>query len=105
MVLTDPRQSFNSSFNQNMANVKMQDAYYLETSLKGTDAVIIIANDQLRSTTTHLLSFLLEIVSVVEDEYQKQGIIISKKNSFVLAVLFLLFSAPVFHDIYVQESK
>ena len=46
-----------------MANVKMQDAYYLETSLKGTGSVIIIANDQLRSTTTYLLSFL-SVVSV-----------------------------------------
>ena len=53
-----------STFNQNMANVKMHDAYYLKTSLKGTGSVIIIANDQLRSTTTYLLSFLLEIVSV-----------------------------------------
>ena len=47
-----------------MANVKMQDAYYLETVLKGTGSVIIIANDQLRNTTSYLLSFLLEIVSV-----------------------------------------
>ena len=41
----------------------MQDAYYLEASLKGTGSVIIIANDHLRSTTTYLLSLLLEIVS------------------------------------------
>ena len=34
-----------SSFNENMVNVKMQDAYYLETILKGTGSVIIIAND------------------------------------------------------------
>ena len=53
-----------STFNQNMANVRMQDAYYLETSLKSTGSVIIIANDKLRSTTTYFLSFLLEIVSV-----------------------------------------
>ena len=53
-----------STFNQNMANVKMQDEYYLETSLKGTSSVKNITNDQLRSTTTYLLSFLLEIVSV-----------------------------------------
>ena len=58
-----------STFNQNMANVKMQDAYYLETSLKGTGSVIIIANDQLMSTTAYLLSFLLEIVSVAFDEH------------------------------------
>ena len=61
-----------------MANVKMQDAYYLETILKGTGSVIIIANDQLRNTTSYLLSFLLEIVSVAVSEYQKQDIIISK---------------------------
>ena len=53
-----------STFNQNMLNVKIQDAYYLKTNLKGTGSVIIIANDQLRSTATYLLSFLLEIVSV-----------------------------------------
>ena len=46
-----------STFNQNMANVKMQDAYYLKTSLKDTGSVIIIANDQLSSTTTYLVSF------------------------------------------------
>ena len=60
MVLTDNL----STFNQNMTNVNMQDVYYLKTSLKGTGSVIIIVNDQLRSTTTYLLSFLLEIVSV-----------------------------------------
>ena len=51
------------TFNQNMANVKMQDAYYLKPSLKCTGSVIIIANDQLRSTTRYLLSVLLEVVS------------------------------------------
>ena len=35
----------------------MQDAYYLERSLKGTDSVIIIANDQLKNTTSYSLSF------------------------------------------------
>ena len=39
-----------------MTDVKMEDAYYLETILESTGSVIIIAND--------LLSFLLEIVSV-----------------------------------------
>ena len=53
-----------TTFNQNVANVRLQDVYYLETSLKGTGSVIIIANDQLRSTATHSISFLLEIVSV-----------------------------------------
>ena len=43
----------------------MQDAYYLETTPKGTGSVITIANDQLSNTTLYLLSFLLEIVSVV----------------------------------------
>ena len=61
-----------------MANVKMQDAYYLQTIPKDTGSVIIIANDQLRNTTSYLLSFLLEIVSVAVSEYQKQDIIISK---------------------------
>ena len=37
---------------------------YLETILKATGSVIIIADDQLRNTTSHLLSLLLEIVSV-----------------------------------------
>ena len=62
MVLTDSWQL--STFNQNMTNVKMKDAYYLETSLKGTGSVIIIANDQLRNSTGYLLCFLLEILSV-----------------------------------------
>ena len=44
-----------SSFNQNMANVKMQDAYYLEKILKGTGSITIIAND---NTTSYLLFFL-----------------------------------------------
>ena len=47
-----------------MVDVKMQDAYYLETIPMGTGLVIIITNDQLRNTTSYLLSFLLEIVSV-----------------------------------------
>ena len=46
-----------------MANEKMEDAYYLETSLKGTGWVIIIPNDQLRDTSAYLLFFLLKIVS------------------------------------------
>ena len=53
-----------SSFNENIANVKMQDVYYLETILKGTGSVIVIANDQLWNTTSSLLSFILEIVNV-----------------------------------------
>ena len=61
-----------------MTNVKMQDAYYLETILNDTGSVIIIANDQLRNTTLYLLSFLLEIVIVAVSEYQNQDIIISK---------------------------
>ena len=47
-----------------MPNVKIQDAYYLETILKITGSVKAIANDHLRNTTSYLLSFLLEIVSV-----------------------------------------
>ena len=94
-----------STFNQNMTDVKMQDAYYLKTSLKDTGSVIIIANDQLRSTTTYLLSFLLEIVSVAVRGVSKTGYHNFEKSSFVLAVLLLLFTAPIFHDIYVRESK
>ena len=52
--------------------------HYLETIPMGTGLVIIITNDQLRNTTSYLLSFLLEIVSVAVSEYQKQDIIISK---------------------------
>ena len=48
IILTHPYKSFN----QNMANVKMQDAYYLETIPTGTGSVIIIANDQLRNATS-----------------------------------------------------
>ena len=88
-----------------MTNVKMQDAYYLETILKGTGSVIIIANDQLRNTTSYSLSFLLEIVSVAVRWVSKAGYYNFKNSSLILAVLFLLFTAPVFHDIYVRESK
>ena len=88
-----------------MANVKMQDAYYLETILKGTGSVIIIANDQLRNTTSYLLSFLLEIVSVAVRFVSRTGYYTFKNSSLILAVLFILFTAPVLHDRYVQESK
>ena len=56
-----------------MANEKMEDAYYLETSLKGTGSVIIIANDQLRDTPAYLLSFLVKIVSVAVRWVLKAG--------------------------------
>ena len=61
-----------------MANEKMEDAYYLETSLKGTGSVIIIANDQLRDTPAYLLSFLVEIVNVAVRWVSKTGYHISK---------------------------
>ena len=83
----------------------MHDAYYLETILKGTDSVIIIANDQLRNTTSYLLSFLLEIVSVAVRLESKTGYYNFKNSSFILAVLFLFFTVPIFHDIHVRESK
>ena len=54
-----------SSFNRNVANTKMQDAYYVETSLKDTGSVIIIVNNQLPDTATYLPSFLLKIVIVI----------------------------------------
>ena len=88
-----------------MTNVKMQDAYYLETILNDTGSVIIIANDQLRNITSYLLSFLLEIVSVAVRWVSKTGYHNFKNSSLILAVLFLLFTASVFHDIYVRESK
>ena len=78
-----------------MTNVKMQDAYYLETILKGTGSVIIIANDQLRNTTSYLLYFLLEIVSVAIRWISKAGCYNLKNSSY----LFLLLTAPVFRDI------
>ena len=88
-----------------MANVKIQDAYYLETILKSTGSVIITANDQLRNTTSYLLSFLLEIVSVAVRFVSRTGYYTFKNSSLILAVLFILFTAPVLHDRYVQESK
>ena len=103
MVLTDPCQS--KYFQPKCGKCKMQDAYYLETSLKGSGSVIIIANDQLRSTTTCLLSFLLEIVCVAVRSVSKTAYHNFENSSFILAVLFLLFTAPVFHDIYLRESK
>ena len=81
-----------------MANVKMPDAFYLEATLKGTGSVIIIANDQLRSTTSYLLSFLLEIVSVAVRWVSKTGYYDFKNSFLILAVLFLLFTAPVFDE-------
>ena len=83
----------------------MQSAYYLKTILKGTGSVIIIANDQLRNTNSYLLSFLLEIVSVAVRWVSKTGYYNFKNSSLILVVLFLLFTALVFHDIYVRESK
>ena len=83
-----------SSFNQNMANVKMQDAYYLETILKGTGSVIVIANDQLRNTTSYFLFFL----SVAIRWVSKTGYYNFKNSFLILAVLFLLFTAPVFDE-------
>ena len=56
----------------------MEDAYYLEKSLKDTGSVISIPIDQLKDTPAYLMSLLLEIVSAAVNEYQKQGIIISK---------------------------
>ena len=77
-----------------MVNVKMQDAYYLEKVLKGTGSVIIIVNDQLSNTTSYLIFFLsVAIRWVSKTEY------FNFKNSFlILAVLFLLFTAPVFDE-------
>ena len=71
-----------------MANEKMEDAYYLETSLKGTGWVIIIPNDQLRDTSAYLLFFLLEIVSAAVRWVSKTGYHNFKNSSFILAVLF-----------------
>ena len=47
-----------------MANVKMQDVYYLGTILNGPGSVIAIANDQLSNATSYLPYFVLEILSV-----------------------------------------
>ena len=88
-----------------MANKKMQDAYYLETILNGTSLEIIISNDQLENTTSYLVSFVLKILSVAVRWVSKTGYYNFKNSSFILSVLFLLFTAPVFRDIYVQDSK
>ena len=90
-----------SSFNQNIANVKMQDAYYLETIPKGTGSVIIVANDHLRNITSYLLSFLLHVVSVTVRWVQQTGSYDFKNSSVILAVLLLRFTVPVFRDIYI----
>ena len=81
----------------------MQDIYDLETNLKGTGSVIIIANDQLRDTSAYLL--LLKIVSVVARGVSKTGCHNFKNSPFILAMLFLHFTALVFLDIYVRENK
>ena len=75
-----------------MTNVNMRDPYYLETIQKGTGSVTIIANDQLSNTTSYLLSYLLEIVSVAVRWVLKTGYHNFKSSSFILAVLFLLFT-------------
>ena len=77
-----------------MANVKIQDAFYLEKILKGTGSVIIIANDQLSNTTSYLLFFL----SVAIRRVPKRGYYNFKNSFLILAVLFLLFTAPVFDE-------
>ena len=77
-----------------MANVKMQDAYYLEKILKGTGSVIIIANDQLRNLTLYLLFFL----NVAIRSVSKTGNYNFKHSFLILAVLFLLFTAPVIDE-------
>ena len=78
-----------SSFNQNMANEKMKDAYYLEKSFKGTGSVIIIGNDQLRDTPVYLVSLLLEIVSAAVRWVSKTRYHNFKNSSFILAALFI----------------
>ena len=80
-----------SSYNQNMANGKMEDAYCLGTSFKGTGSVIIIANDQLRDTPAYLLSLLLEIVSAAVRWVSKTGYHNFKNSSFILAALFITY--------------
>ena len=77
-----------------MPNVKMQDAYYLEKILKGTGSVIIIANDQLRHATLYLLFFLNVAIRWVS----KTGYYNFKHSFLILAVLFLLFIAPVIDE-------
>ena len=77
-----------------MANVKMQDVYYLEEILKGTGSIIIIANDQLRNTTLYLLFFLSAAIRWVS----KTGYYNFINSFLILAVLYLLFTAPVFDE-------
>ena len=77
-----------------MANVKMQNAYYLEKVLKGTGSVIISANDELRNTTSYLLFFL----SVAIRWVSKTGYYNFQNSFLILAVLFLLFTALVFDE-------
>ena len=74
-----------------MANVKMQDAYYLEKILKGTGSITIIAND---NTTSYLLFFLFVAIRWVS----KTGYYNFINSFLILAVLFLLFTAPVFDE-------
>ena len=76
-----------------MANVKMQDAYYLEKILKGTGSVMIIADDQLRNPTWYLLFFLSVAITWVS----KAGYY-NFKNSFLILALFLPFTALVFDE-------
>ena len=85
-----------------MANVKMPDASYLEATLKGTGSVIIIANDQLRSTTLYLLSFLLEIVSVAIRWVSKTWHYNFKSSPYLSVAL--TFHCVCFFITYMDES-
>ena len=78
---------------------------WLYLSLRGVVSVIIIANNQLRNTTLYLPSFSLEIVRVAVRWISKIGYHNFKNSFLILALLFLLFTVPVFHAIYLRESK
>ena len=94
-----------SSFNQNIENKKMQDAYYTETRLSDTGLVIIIVIDQLSDISAYLLSFLPEILCFIVRWVSKTVNYNFKNNSIILAVLFLFLTMPIFHNIYVRKTK
>ena len=81
---------------------KTQTPYYSETILSDTGSVITVVVVPLRGTPTYLLYILLEIVSAVISWVSNHNF---ENSSFILEVLFLLFTAPVFHDTYLRETK
>ena len=67
-----------SSFNQDMANEKMLNAYYLKRALKGTGPVTLLPMINSETHQHTYYPFHQKLLVLPPDEYQNQGIILSK---------------------------